>query len=446
MPGQFWFPSMSVPEIVDAFTGWGYSITNEQVAKPTPDFVLGIYTACMEQVTGITQEALQRPVEAALATVENPDLYASALSQNLLLHHLQRFAAAAKCLDFSAKDIHRPEPDRTRAIFSAFINFVKFSEQCETFINGLREKSTAAIEERDRIVQQVDEVRQKVAHIKARRAEDEPTCEALRHENMTMTEQLVKYKETQLALLKDLEGLKQEIESLLQTKARTYLQFDTMALVNDKVNRARGRIVQSPERIKRNIATMSVTAAEDKKTVNMHETKIRDLQAKIGALQNIERDVRTCIEQLQTIEKESQALDVSQKELNDTKDQLDIKKSERTELQMKRERVYKQLSNAQEKLERAQRHAEDKRIASQHTIERLQREYEEMAVERRDNDRQVEELRAEADEIERKMAEHLKKNQAELNELMAEYWRLRHETEVYMETLANKLGMQVTSS
>lgn len=78
----------------------------------------------------------------------------------------QRFAAAAKCLDFSAKDIHRPEPDRTRAIFSAFINFVKFSEQCETFINGLREKSTAAIEERDRIVQQVDEVRQKVAHIK----------------------------------------------------------------------------------------------------------------------------------------------------------------------------------------------------------------------------------------------------------------------------------------
>lgn len=61
------------------------------------------------------------------------------------------------------------------------------------------------------------------------------------------------------------------------------------------------------------------------------------------------------------------------------------------------------------------------------------------------------------------MAEHLKKSQAELNELLTEYWRLRHETggckcqyrhlpahfritDVYMETLANKLGMQVTSS
>lgn len=63
--------------------------------------------------------------------------------------------------------------------------------------------------------------------------------------------------------------------------------------------------------------------------------------------------------------------------------------------------MHKQLSNAQEKLERAQRHVEDKRLASQQTIERLQREYEEMSVERRDNDKQVEELRAEADEIER---------------------------------------------
>lgn len=65
--------------------------------------------------------------------------------------------------------------------------------------------------------------------------------------------------------------------------------------------------------------------------------------------------------------------------------------------------MHKQLSNAQEKLERAQRHAEDKRTASQQTIERLQREYEEMVLERRDNDKQVEAVRGEADDIERKV-------------------------------------------
>lgn len=67
------------------------------------------------------------------------------------------------------------------------------------------------------------------------------------------------------------------------------------------------------------------------------------------------------------------------------------------------QRVHKQLGNAQEKLERAQRHAEEKRQASQQTVERLQRDYEKMDIERRENDKQVEELRMEAGDIETKV-------------------------------------------
>lgn len=38
---------------------------------------------------------------------------------------------------------------------------------------------------------------------------------------------------------------------------------------------------------------MSNTAIEDKKTVAMHESKSRDLQAKINALHNIEKVIST---------------------------------------------------------------------------------------------------------------------------------------------------------
>lgn len=71
------------------------------------------------------------------------------------------------------------------------------------------------------------------------------------------------------------------------------------------------------------------------------------------------------------------------------------------------QRVQKQLSNAQEKLERAQRHAEDRKLASQKTIDRLQREYDKMAIERRDNDKQVEEIRGEANELETKVSDNI---------------------------------------
>ncbi|PIL23710.1 hypothetical protein GSI_13459 [Ganoderma sinense ZZ0214-1] len=425
MSSKFWFPSMSVAEIVDAFTGWGYSVSPEQVARPTSDFVVGVYCACLEQVTGITLDTLQEAIDKSLTSTDNPDLYSGALAHNLLLYHIQRFANAAKINDFSSKDLYFPDPDRTRSIFSAFINFIKFSEQSEAFINRLREQSTAVIRERQVVTEEIQDLQEKIEEFKIKRAEDEPKCEALRQENTALMEQVIAYKEKQMGFLQDVEGLKQEKAALVAEKEKVTSEMET---ATDGISRTRSRIVQSPERIKRDIHTMGNSAAEEKRTVAANETKTRDLQAKIAALLNIEK--ARC----------------SLKELGDLRDTLDRKKGERAELVMRRERVHKQFSNAQEKLERAQRHVEDKRLASQQTIERLQREYEEMAVERRDNDRQVEELRGEADEIERKMAEHMKTSQAELNELLTEYWKLRHETEVYMETLANKLGMHVRST
>lgn len=65
--------------------------------------------------------------------------------------------------------------------------------------------------------------------------------------------------------------------------------------------------------------------------------------------------------------------------------------------------MHKQLANAQVKLERAQQNAEERRAQSQQTLERLQEEYEKMVVDRQVNDRKVEELRADADEVERQV-------------------------------------------
>jgi kinetochore protein Nuf2 len=67
----------------------------------------------------------------------------------------------------------------------------------------------------------------------------------------------------------------------------------------------------------------------------------------------------------------------------------------------------KQLANAREKIERAQQHIEDKRVANRQAIERLEKEYENMSIERRDTDKHNEELRAEADETERKVSRGL---------------------------------------
>lgn len=77
-----------------------------------------------------------------------------------------RFANAARIMDFSARDIHLPDPERTRFILSAFINFVKFAEQCTSFVSSLRDKSATIIEERERVAQELSTIQYKLAALK----------------------------------------------------------------------------------------------------------------------------------------------------------------------------------------------------------------------------------------------------------------------------------------
>lgn len=60
------FPQMSIPDIINALAGWSISVSPEQLRNPTPDFVEGVYCACLQQMTDLTPESLREPYETAL--------------------------------------------------------------------------------------------------------------------------------------------------------------------------------------------------------------------------------------------------------------------------------------------------------------------------------------------------------------------------------------------
>jgi len=72
---------------------------------------------------------------------------------------------------------------------------------------------------------------------------------------------------------------------LMDTQEVITKEIDT---VSDGIRRLQGRIVQSPERVKRTITTMSSTVVEDRKTLAQNDAKARDLTSKIAALHKIE--------------------------------------------------------------------------------------------------------------------------------------------------------------
>ncbi|KAG6878753.1 hypothetical protein C0993_008052 [Termitomyces sp. T159_Od127] len=194
------FPQMSIPDITAALAGWDLSVSQEQLLRPTSDFVEGVYYVCLQQVTGISQDSLRGPVQNAL--------FASATEEK-----------AARVEDFNAKDLISPEKERTLILLSAFINFIKFTEQyCNAFVKGLRDRSEAIIVDRAQVSEQLIELEQKIGALKAKIAEDEPRCEELRNVNHALRAKMIATKEFQTAAVQEVEKLKAEKNALVKRK------------------------------------------------------------------------------------------------------------------------------------------------------------------------------------------------------------------------------------
>lgn len=101
------FPQMTIPDIINALSGWGLLVSHEQLVRPSSDFVENVYCACLQQVTDLNQDFLRDPVQNSLSSssvddkvtktsflclasspISSQDLYASALLNNAILYHL----------------------------------------------------------------------------------------------------------------------------------------------------------------------------------------------------------------------------------------------------------------------------------------------------------------------------------------------------------------------
>jgi len=67
------FPQMSIPDIINALAGWGISVSPDQLKSPNSEFVEAVYCACLQQVTDLSHDSLQYPVQNALAASQVED-------------------------------------------------------------------------------------------------------------------------------------------------------------------------------------------------------------------------------------------------------------------------------------------------------------------------------------------------------------------------------------
>jgi kinetochore protein Nuf2 len=102
---QYSCPTLSFDEIISNFFSWGFSISHEQLLRPSQEFVSSIYWICLNRVKDLSQDRLADAAAATTAQREhlvsnilNPsslacilvsqDLYGSPVNRVVFLHHV----------------------------------------------------------------------------------------------------------------------------------------------------------------------------------------------------------------------------------------------------------------------------------------------------------------------------------------------------------------------
>ena len=77
---QYSCPTLSFDEIISNFFSWGFSISHEQLLRPSHEFVSSIYWICLNRVKDLSQDGL---ADAATATTTFREHPVSLISQPL---------------------------------------------------------------------------------------------------------------------------------------------------------------------------------------------------------------------------------------------------------------------------------------------------------------------------------------------------------------------------
>jgi hypothetical protein len=125
---KFACPILKYAEIADCLRDINLAITEDDIMKPNKDRLVAIYEFFLETLVDISKERLDELTSIALESAEFPDVIYRSVRLEVLAKHVAQLMAYLGVDDFGLCDIIRAEPGRTRRIFSAIINFLRFRE------------------------------------------------------------------------------------------------------------------------------------------------------------------------------------------------------------------------------------------------------------------------------------------------------------------------------
>ncbi|KAK9479472.1 Nuf2 family-domain-containing protein [Lipomyces japonicus] len=423
------FPLLEFSEISICLRGCDFVVAEDLLQKPTALFFQQLYEQMVASFLGITFENQAPLLEICSEGRETFESARPARSMFSLVRASARLMRICGVDDFSMADFIKPEPQRIRRLLSAVVNFARFREEhmgvCEDLIQRSEETSVAT----EQAYQNIVSSNERLQLLREQKNEEAPAIKQMQEHNHQVEAELRRLKRVQEQLVTEHEAYKREKQRLV---AKLEDQNFLTVQIRKECEKLRPYVLDAPETLQKINDDMNGAMQAGKASIEKIEKRIRALEVSTESFKTIEQDVNACIKIMEEIENEigknedAKAQHGRLQELEEQR-QVDIHELERKCMQLKR-----QLTNAEDRIQRLQEQRLQKREAVQKRTQELKEAYATLVAERSMVTQDMEKNKAMIAKVEKKQADLREQLELEVRGNTIELQKLEAHVSLYL--------------
>lgn len=430
------FPMSPAPEIMQILEELKFEVPGDLLSAPAQETVKPVYKEFIELLTGQSPEELELPQLEAMEHLANRELHEESVTAVCFARSLQQLMAAVGVHDFSMKDVYSPDTKRTVRNLSAIINFLRFREDHLDKFTELSEHSENLQEQRTQRLDENTALRRQLAELKADQEEIAPRSEEIAAECETLTSEVTALNKQQAALGNEIKDLKAEANEINDKIANDRFLIHGAKQEREKL---KSQIVQSPEKIKKQLADMSTAVDGERQTVAGQESQLKDARGRRDALQRLNKDLKKNHAVVEELDAQAEKIKSSKAALKETAANVETTEEELRALGNRDKSVQGQLKAAQKKMESVSTDGEAALHDAQMRLTKLQQERVNLERSQTHNKARLDQNEAVCREARENIERMRKEHDADVAGMQALCGRLESQVSSYHEALERRM-------
>eukprot|EP01134_Creolimax_fragrantissima_P000406 CFRG0406T1 len=341
-------PVFSTAKLLQCMAEIGFPMSEQELKNPQPEDIMSLYQSLVEELLGVRKIDHCQPDLRASDCLSYPELHEESIPQLVFYKALVNFMEVCGIKDFSFKDVAQPEYQRIRRIFSAVYNFYVFRHgRLQKYESVLQETEALAENQRDAEAQ-LKALQLEVGKYRTARDREEPEVETTREEIKELENELNGLNMKQAGQRAEIKETNELTAALGNELTDITVQCMEYRKSNDEL---KSRVVQSPDRMKRDIVHLQKLVETEKENISEQERTARELSVKLSNLHDVDKDLDK-IMQMMKDEIQSEEKRLCEITANQEKIQAEFqrKRSERDEVLAEEVHLKRHLQQLQAKI------------------------------------------------------------------------------------------------